>query len=237
MEMQTVQQVMTHHVVTVRPDMPLKDVARVLIDSGISGVPVVDDRGHIAGVVSEADFLVKGQGAQAIHHRRLASLLGESQTTRQQLAKVAATTAGEAMTAPAITIEPSRTLQEAAAQMTAHEVNRLPVARDGRLIGIVTRADLVRAYLRTDAELVAAIRDDVLYKILWLDPMTFEVEANRGEVRISGHVERRSTVRAIEEAVAMVPGVISVAVDVTWSVDDRDLQPASIDAVFPHGMV
>ena len=235
--MQTVQQVMTKHVVTVHPEMPLKDVARVLIDSGISGVPVVDDRGHVLGVVSEADFLVKGQGAQAIHHRRLARLLGESQTTRQQLAKVAATTAGEAMTAPAITIEPSRTLQEAAARMTAHEINRLPVAREGRLIGIVTRADLVRAYLRTDAELVAAIREDVLYRILWLDPMTFEIQVDHGEVRIGGHVERRSTVRAIEEAAAMVPGVIAVAVDVTWSVDDRELQPASIDAIFPHGVV
>ena len=235
--MQTIKDVMTQSVVTVHPETPLKDVARRMIDAGISGVPVVDARKAVLGVVSEADFLVKGQGAQAIRHRRLASLLGESATTREQLSKVAATNAGEAMTAPAITIEPKQALQEAAEVMTRHRINRLPVVHEGRLVGIVTRADLVRAYLRSDAELAATIREHVLYRILWLDPATFEVDVQRGEVKIRGHVERRSTVRAIEEAVAMVPGVISTATDITWSVDDRDVQPASIDAVFPHGMV
>jgi CBS domain-containing protein len=236
-EMRTVQEAMTATVVTVRAETPLKEVARVLIDAGISGLPVVDDRGMVLGVVSEADFLVKGQGAGAIRHRRLARLVGESATTREQLSKVAATTAQTAMTAPALTIEPRRTLQEAAALMTTHGVNRLPVVDGGRLVGIITRADLVRAYLRTDAELAATIREDVLHRIMWLDPAAFEVEVQRGEARVRGHVERRSAVQAIEDAIAMVPGIISAAVELTWAVDDRDLQPASIDAVFPHGLV
>ena len=235
--MQTVRDAMTTHVLTVRTDTPLKDVARALIDAGISGLPVVDDRGRVAGVVSEADFLIKGQGAQSVHHRPLARLLGESATTREQLSKVAARSAGEAMTAPAVTIAPTRSLQEAAGLMTAHGINRLPVVEDGRLVGILTRADLVRAYLRTDDELAATIREDVLLRILWLDPAAFEVVVDRGEASVRGHVERRSTASAIEDAVAMVPGIISVAVDVTWSVDDRELQPASVDAVFPHGRI
>jgi CBS domain-containing protein len=234
--MMTIRDVMTAPALTVRPDMPLKDVARLLIDSGITGVPVVDERGAVVGVVSEGDFLVKEQGPQALRHRRLARLLGESEATQRQIGKLAARTAGEAMTAPAITMEPSRSIQDAAAVMTERRVNRLPVVEGGRLIGIVTRADLVRAYLRTDEELVRAIRHDVLHRILWLDPATFDVTVHNGEAVVRGNVERRSTARIVEEAIAMVPGIVSLTADVGWSFDDRDLQPASRDVAFPYGI-
>ena len=233
--MLTVRDAMTQHVLTVDEAAPLKDVARVMLDAGVSGLPVVDAAGALVGVVSEADFLVKGQGVDAIRHRRLERLLGESPSTRRDLGKLAARTAGEAMTSPALTIEPARSLQEAAAIMTARRVNRLPVVEDGRLVGIITRADLVRAYLRTDEELVQTIRDDVLHRMLWLDPAAFEVEAHAGEVTIRGHVDRRSTARIVEETVAMVPGIVSVSADIRWALDDRRLEPASVDAVFPHG--
>jgi CBS domain-containing protein len=234
--MLTVREAMTRHVVTVGADTPLKEVARVLTDAGISGVPVVDERGSVVGVVSEADFLVKGRGAQAVRHRRLERLLGASETTRRELAKVDARTAGEAMTSPAVTIEPSRSLQEAAAVMTGRRLNRLPVVEDGRLVGILTRADLVRAYLRTDEEILQTIREEVIHGILWLDPAGFDIGVRDGEVVIRGRVERRSTARGVEEAVAMVPGVVSVRADVTWTIDDRDLQPASVGATFPYGI-
>ena len=100
--------VMTKPVLTVRRNTPLKDVARLLIDSGVSGVPVVDDDGAVLGVISEADFLVKEQGAGEIHHRRLARLLGESTETRHQIDVISARKAGQAMTAPAVTIEAGR---------------------------------------------------------------------------------------------------------------------------------
>lgn len=234
--MLTVRDAMTPKTITVGPDAQLKDVARVLIDAGISGVPVVDESGAVLGIVSEADFLIKGQGAQALRHRRLARLLGESETTRRQVAKIAARTAGEAMSSPAVTIAPTRSLQDAAATMTRAAVNRLPVVENGRLVGIVTRADLVRAYLRTDEELARTIREDVLLRILWLDPAAFEVQVLDGEATVRGHVERRSTARIVEETIAMVPGVVSLAADIRWTLDDRDVRPASVDPVFPHGI-
>jgi CBS domain-containing protein len=234
--MMTIRDVMTTSVLTVRPDTPLKDVARLLIDSDVSGVPVIDDQGAVLGVVSEGDFLVKEQGPQALRHRRLARLLGESEATRRQIGKVAARTAGEAMTAPAVTMEPSRSIQDAAAVMTERRVNRLPVVESGRLIGIVTRADLVRAYLRTDEELVRTIRQDVLHRVLWLDPASFDVTVHNGEAVVRGNVERRSTARIVEEAIAMVPGIVSLTADVGWSFDDRDLVPASRDVAFPYGI-
>jgi CBS domain-containing protein len=233
--MMTVGDVMTSPVVSVRGSTPLKEVALLLIDNKISGVPVLDVNGAVLGVVSEADFLVKEQGADAVRHRPLARFLGESRESRAQLAKLAAVTAGEAMTAPAVAIESSRRISEAAALMTARRVNRLPVVDDGRLVGIVSRADLVRAYVRSDDELARTIREDVLLRILWLDPAPFTVIVTDGVASISGRVERRSTAEMIERSIGMVPGIVGVHADVNWHLDDRRAEPASSDPVFPFG--
>lgn len=233
--MMTVGDVMTRSVVSVRPWTPLKEVAQLLIERRISGVPVVDDDGQLLGVVSEADFLVKEQGASAVRHRPLSRFFGESRASQTRLAKIGALTAGEAMTAPALTIAPGRHIAEAAAVMTARGVNRLPVVDDGRLVGIVTRADLVRAYVRSDDELAATIRDDVLLRILWLDPAGFTVRVHDGVASVSGRVERRSTAEMVERAVSMVPGIVDVEADLPWAVDDSRDEPASLDLVFPIG--
>jgi len=231
--MMTVRDVMTRSVVSVRSWTPLKEVAQLLIDRRISGVPVLDDEGGLLGVVSEADFLMKEQGADAVRHRRLARVFGESRESRSRLAKIGAVTAGEAMTVPAITIEPGRHISEAAALMTARGVNRLPVLEGGRLVGIVTRADLVRAYVLSDEELAATIRDDVLLRILWLDPASFTVTVANGVASIRGRVERRSTAETIQRAVGMVPGIVDVQPDLSWAVDDSRDEPSSLDLVVP----
>jgi CBS domain-containing protein len=232
-----VRDVMALSPVTVQPATPLKDVAELLVDNRISGVPVVDDAGAVLGVVSEADLLIKEQGPEAIRHRRLARILGESTESRSQLAKLAAITAGEAMTAPAVTIGPDRPISEAAAMMTAQNVNRLPVVDGGRLVGIVTRADLVRAYVRSDDELASTIRDEVLLHILWLDPSHFTVAVTKGVASVSGRVQRRSTAEMIGPTVSMLPGIIDVHTDVTWAVDDSRFEPATRDPVSPFGPI
>jgi CBS domain-containing protein len=231
--MMTVGDVMTRSVITVRSWTPLKEVAQLLIDRRISGVPVVDDDGKLLGVVSEGDFLLKEQGVQAVHHRPLARIFGESRGARSRLAKIGALTAGEAMTAPALTIAPGRHISEAAALMTGRGVNRLPVVDDGHLVGIVTRADLVRAYVRSDDELAATIRDDVLLRILWLDPAQFTVSVSDGVASIGGRVERRSTAEMVERAVGMVPGIVDVDSALSWALDDSRDESASLDLVFP----
>lgn len=227
---------MTKAVLTVGPDTPLKDVARLLIDAGIAGAPVVDAAGTVHGVVSEGDFLIKGQGAEGLRHRRFAGLLGEGRETRAQREKLGARTAGEAMSTPAITITPERPIREAAALMTQRHVNRLPVVDSGRLVGIVTRSDLVRAYIRSDEELTRTILEDVLLKALWLNPASFQVAVADGEASIAGNVERRSTAVMVEESVRMVPGIVAVSTDIHWGIDDRALRPADHDPLFPHGL-
>jgi CBS domain-containing protein len=229
----TVRDVMTTEVVSVNDATPLKDVATVLIDKGISGVPVVDDSGHVVGVVSEGDFLFKESGPGVAREHRLARFFGGSKSALAR-AKLEATTAGEAMTSPAITIRASQPVAEAARQMTAQHVNRLVVLEGDDLIGIVTRADLVRAFVRTDEELVDVIKQEVLLRILWLDPAGFDVHVKRGVAMISGHAERRSTAEAVRSSVAMVPGIVRVDANIGWSLDDAEIRPATVDAFFPY---
>src|SRR6187401_1163667 len=233
--MLTVRDVMSRSVVSVHRRTPLREVAQALIDNRVSGVPVVDVDGAVVGVVSEADLLVKQQGAGAIRHRPLTRLFGESRESRAQILKVGALNADEAMTAPAITITSDRSIHEAAAIMTAKHVNRLPVVDEGRLVGIVSRADLVRAYVRSDDELAATIRQEVLLKILWLDPELFTVVVKDGVASISGRVERRSTAEMVERSVRMVPGVVEVRAAVSWSMDAKTLKLSGLDPVFPFG--
>jgi CBS domain-containing protein len=229
----TVRDGMTTSVICVQEDTPLKEVARLLIEHSISGVPVVDADKRVVGVVSEADFLLKESGADAMPHRRLERLLGDSKATQRYRAKIEATTAAEAMTAPAITVRSSHSISEVARTMTSHAINRLVVVDDGRLVGIVSRADLVRAYVRSDQELTDTIRQDVLLRILWLDPAGFVVNVKDGVATIVGRVERRSTAELVGQAVAMVPGIVDVKADVIWSLDDSRLRPVTVDPFFP----
>ena len=138
------------------------------------------------------------------------------------------------MTAPAITVAPDASVAEAAAIMTRSRINRLPVVEGDTLVGLVSRADVVRAFVRTDDELAEAIRDDVLYRTLWLDPGSFDVDVTDGQARIGGQVERRSEADMIERISAMVPGVTGVETDLTWALDDRQIEAPERDLVSPY---
>lgn len=222
---------MTREVVTTRPETPIKDVAKLLLEHGISGLPVVDEGGRVVGVISEGDLLVKEQGADAVARRPLAGILGDSSATRAQLAKVKASTAGEAMTAPAVTTTAGASITEAAATMTRRQVNRLPVVEGEALVGVISRADLVRAFVRSDEDIARMIREEILLRTLWLDPSKFDVAVTDGNVRISGTVQRRSTAEMIERIASLATGVVGVAAEITWDFDDRDVQAPERDLV------
>jgi CBS domain-containing protein len=219
--MKTVREVMTGSVVSVTPDMLIKDVARLLVERRISGLPVVDADGAVVGVVTEGDLLVKEHDVQAMHRRPLARIFGESREMRSLRAKAEARTAGEAMSSPALTISADAPIHEAASMMIDRKVNRLPVVDDGKLIGIVARADVVRTLVRADAELAEDVRHEALWKALWIDPSSFQVEVTDGVAKIKGTVQRRSTAAIVEHMVRTVPGIVDVVAQIDWSIDDR----------------
>lgn len=211
--------VMTREVLTVGPGTPLKTVAEILAAHGISGTPVCDEKGRVLGVVSEGDILHKERGKEG-HlgpHRPAANTWAV-----QAEAKAAARTAGEAMSSPAITVDPERRVDEAARLMLEQEVNRLPVVVGDRLVGIVTRADLIRAFRRSDAEIARELREDVLRGAFDLEVGRVRCDVLRGEVSLEGEVDERSDAQLIERLVARVPGVVSVDSRLTWRVDDLD---------------
>ena len=213
-----VRDLMTTEVLTVSPETPLKDAAALLAGHGISGLPVCDEDGCVLGIVSEGDILFKERGPREPRGGALSWLVDGSRF--QEVAKESARTAGEAMTAPAVTIAPERPAAAAARMMLDHGVHRLPVVRDGVLLGIVTRADLVRAFTRTDETIEREIRDDVLRRALWVEPGTVEVSVERGEVVLAGEIEARSDAEVLKKLVQRVPGVVSVHSSVLYRVDD-----------------
>lgn len=231
-----VRDIMRQDVITVRPETPLKEVARLLVDHRISGLPVVDAEGHVLGVVSEGDLIVKERGSETERPRLLGALLGGDRL-RAELAKVEARTAGDAMTSPPITIEPGAPVRAAAALMVERQVNRLPVVEDGRLVGIVTRADVVRTFVRSDAELQREVVDGVILRAMWLDPRLLDVRVENGVVRVAGRVDRRSDARILEELIRRVEGVVDVEVAVEWNVDDERRPPPPGDIDHPAGVV
>jgi len=217
-----VRDVMSTDVVAVPPDATLKAIAELLVEHGISGVPVCRG-GCVVGIVSESDILWKElrslPEADGVVVRLVERAYGDVKRTN-------AVTALQAMSFPALTVEPDATVARAALLMIEHGVNRLPVVSDGLLVGIVTRADVVRAFRRSDDEIEREIRADVLLDALCVDPDDLSLEVAAGEVAIAGEVENRSTAESIEKRIRRVPGVAGVRSELSWQIDDRSRRTA-----------
>ncbi|MFN8203322.1 MAG: CBS domain-containing protein [Solirubrobacteraceae bacterium] len=215
-----VEDVMTTTVATVAPETSLKEVARELAERQISGMPVVDEAGAVVGVISEADILAKEQAADPRHARLLSRLLDRSAADDQL--KLDARTAGEAMTSPPITIEAFWSVASAAERMLTNKINRLPVVRQGRLAGIVTRADIVRAFARTDETIAREVREQIdLTLALAGDTAQVDFTIDNGQVTLDGRVEQRRTAETIPYMLALVPGVVATDSNLSWTTDER----------------
>ena len=117
------------------------------------------------------------------------------------------------MTAPPVTIEPEQSLTAAADRMLEYGVSRLPVTRDGALVGIVTRHDLLAAFMRDDEALAREIRESALSGLRW--PQAVKLDVAEGRVRLNGHVDNPADAKALPAAVRHVLGVVSVDAELT----------------------
>jgi CBS domain-containing protein len=206
-----VRDVMTADVTTVAPDTDLRDVATVLVEKRISGVPVVDGE-RVVGVVSEGDILFKERPSSGLQRGVLAWLMDEGDL----MLKIDATTAERAMTSPPVTIGSERSVADAAALMLEERISRLPVVEGSQLVGIVTRHDLVRAFARGDEEIWQEIDSDPLIRSYWRLPTEYDIAVDHGRVTLSGKVDSKEHARAVEAFVDRVPGVVAVESRLHW---------------------
>jgi len=212
----TVQDVMTRTVVVVSDSVPFKDVVRRMQEYRVSALPVVDGEGRIVGIVSEGDLILKEDPELGDEGG-----LFEGRRRRIEREKAAGLVARELMTSPPITVAPEASLGEAARLMHRKGVKRLPVVDpEGRVLGIVSRADLLKVFLRSDAEIQEDIVDGVIQRTLWIDPATIRVQVRDGVVTLEGQIERQSLIPVLIGLVHAVEGVVGVETRLSHLVDD-----------------
>src|SRR6266508_3881893 len=207
-----VEDVMTRSVAYATKDTPYKELIRLLAERRVSALPVV----------SEADLLLKQEHPADAFQR----FFLERKRDRLQRAKAHGATAAELMTRPAITVGPEVPIAQAARLLRKHLVRRLPVVdRLGRLVGIVSRSDLLRVFLRPDQEIRREVVDEVIRRDLLTDPARFQVSVGNGVVVLEGNCERRSLITLPVAAVGGDEGGVGVEDRLGYDADDTATLP------------
>ncbi|WP_204357611.1 MULTISPECIES: CBS domain-containing protein [unclassified Streptomyces] len=187
--LRTVDDVMTHAVISVDRGAPFKEIVEAMRQWRISALPVLSEEGRVAGVVSEADLLLKAQGAD------------ESR----------AVTAGQLMTVPAVTVTKDASIASAARLMARGHLKRLPVIdADGRLVGVVSRGDLLKIYLRPDADIAEELRELIMAELIPAGSAMVQVHVANGIVQLDGSVHDPPLKDVLVRVVRTVPGVVDV---------------------------
>jgi CBS domain-containing protein len=218
MKLWTVADVMTTNVATVSEETPYREIVDILNTRQISAVPVIDGFDRVLGVVSEADLLHKIETEGHPEARRVF----EGRRRRTRRTKATAVTARDLMTVPAVTTMPHTLIPAAARLMDAEHVKRLPVTDDlGRLVGVVTRSDLLKVHLRPDADIRRDVVEGVLHRVLAIRDGIVRVEVHDGVVTLIGELDRHSAVITASRLAQSVAGVVAVEDRLTFLYDDN----------------
>ncbi|MFG2030758.1 CBS domain-containing protein [Streptomyces sp. NPDC048825] len=221
MHHRSVAELMTRDVVRARRDTPFKEIVRLLAENDVTAVPVVDELDRPMGVVSEADLLRK-----STDQADPSGMVPVPHLEAWERAKAEGSRAEELMSAPAVCARPEWNVVEAARLMEAQHVKRLPIVDEAdRLLGIVSRGDLLRIFLRRDDAIRDEVTEDVLRRTMGLAPSEVTVEVRDGRVALGGSVEFRSLIPIIERLCRSVDGVVSVAEHIAYRTDDARRSP------------
>ncbi|VAW02119.1 hypothetical protein MNBD_ACTINO01-1503 [hydrothermal vent metagenome] len=195
-----VRDLMTTDVVAVAPTTSVRDAARMMFRYRVSGLPVVDPDDHVLGIITEGDFL-------AMEVER-----AEKGTAPE--------TVEEVMSHSVLTVEPGLEVIEAARFMNTNDVKRVLVVEDNRMVGIISRFDIVAGFTRPDDLIEDEIREDLIRRVLFVDPETVSVEVHNGVVTLVGRIGTRTEVRLMEELTRRLDGVVDVDNRLEWRIDD-----------------
>jgi len=227
MKTTTVQEIMTTRVIWVNKDATFREMAVALREHRVSAFPVVDDDHKVIGVVSEADLLTK----EALDDEPgvLAGILH-----RKDQAKARGVTAGDLMTATVVAVRPDDTVEHAARLMYDRRVKRLPVTdADGHLVGIISRADVLAVFDRTDHAIHQEITDEVILGEFMADPSAIQVTVKDGIVTLAGRPETNEAGHDIVRLVRHVQGVVAVRDRLSYPPPERTGGRYDVLASFP----
>lgn len=215
-----VRDVMTSAVITVQPETTFKETAQRLLDYGVTGLPVVDGEGRLVGLVTEADLMSK-EAFGTRKHRPLEALLDQLTGEARWVGKAAGLTAGQVMTTDVVTARPNEDIRVAARRMLDRQVKRLPVVEDDRLVGIVSRHDLLRLFHRSDADIAAEIETKLASPLYSPEDHTVSFSVEDGVVTLDGRVRFEGELPVVVGMAWGVPGVVHVVSRVTFEHRNR----------------
>ena len=212
-----VNDVMTTTVVTVSPDTPIQEIAGLMVDRRISGLPVIDDDSHVVGMISEGDLIRRQELGTDVRPRGWLSFFTSQEAQAREFVKTHGVNASEVMTAPVHSVEADENVASVARIMEKHRIKRLPVTRDGKLVGIVTRADLLRT-LASQQSIAPppppasdrSIREHLLKTIAeepWAASAVVNVIVADGVVHLWGVVDSKDQHKALLVATEEIAGV------------------------------
>jgi CBS domain-containing protein len=215
--------VMVTKVITVQPDASVREVAKILLANRISAVPVVDKSNGLLGIVSEADLIRRAEiGTERSSSRWLELLVG-NQLSAQDFIKSHARRVADVMTRDVITVTAGASLSEIVHLLEKHRIKRVPVVDKGKIIGIVGRANLLQALLRSQQDISAerlkapVSQADMVTKLeaepWW--PGNVNVIINDGAAQLWGIVEAQVQKDAIRVAVESIPGVRTISNEIS----------------------
>jgi CBS domain-containing protein len=204
--------VMSPDVITVTPEASIEMAARLLVNHGISGLPVVDDQGNLVGIITERDLILRQKARERTPWWKTFFL--DAERLARDYRKAQGTTVGEVMTSPVVHVAPDTPIAVAAAILDQLRIGRLPVLAEDRLVGIVSRADLVKALASVPAAKPAAVSDTDLVRAMrerlrsepWVSNRNIAVRAEGGVVGLYGLVESEAERAALETMARSIPG-------------------------------
>jgi CBS domain-containing protein len=232
MDQLTVGDLMTRDVICAKEHTPVKELVGLMKQHNISGLPVVDDDGALVGIVSEVDLLtiIGEPGHEAGTTRKRTHgwvdwLLRSGRSTTVE-DRSDTSTAASFMTSDVVTAQASAPIREAARAMIEARVKRLPIVDEARkVIGIISRQDLLRPFLQSDENIRQEVLDNLAKRVLWIDPSNLNVVVNKGVVDLHGHVALRSQKEILIELARRVDGVVAVEDHLVAAEDDRQAEP------------
>jgi CBS-domain-containing membrane protein len=212
--------IMTRELITVTPQTTLKDAVGLMLQYGVSGLPVLSSFGELVGIVTEGDLLRRTELGTERHLSRWSELLGDKQRQASDYVHAHAQHVAEVMTLDTVFVTPDASLNRIVAMMEAHHIKRLPVLEDGRLVGIVSRADLLRALVRElprtfcpnedDQQVQRCIRAQI-DRQPWAPRACIRITVHDGVVELAGsimHEAERTALRVLAENTAGVRRVV-----------------------------